>query len=155
MTWWHSHPDAADLVRQHWKDAELLLFAQRQPCIQVRQAELNRINRVMRALAPSDLCVWAKRRTPLKSWLAAVLVCPGDDLADLAAVVIDLGLDASRFHFYLAKGAKASQLAAWAAAGLPLDAVDEGITDWAALHKRLGLDFNVRIVEDFMEGEGA
>ncbi|MHB1260741.1 MAG: hypothetical protein ACYC2H_03400 [Thermoplasmatota archaeon] len=151
MTWWHTHPDAAAIVRAHWKEAELLVFAQRQPCIALRQDELARIDRVMLAVDAQGLRGWAKRSKPRKSWLAAVLVCPGDDTADLAAVVQDLGLDATRFHFYLHKDAKVGALAAWAQAGLPLDAVDEDITDWALLHRRLGLDFNIQVVGDFIE----
>ncbi|MEA3135969.1 MAG: hypothetical protein QOC71_250 [Thermoplasmata archaeon] len=151
MTWWHAHPDASALVRSHWREAELLLFAQRQPCIAIRQDELAKIDRVMHAVEPDDLRAWAKRSKPRRSWLAAVLLCPGDETAGLAAVVKDLGLDAERFHFYLHEDAKVNVLSGWANAGLPLDAVDEGIADWGALHKRLGLDFNVQIVEDFAD----
>lgn len=151
MTWWHAHPDAAAIVRAHWRKAELLLIAQRQPCIAIRQDELARIDRVMHAVDPEDLRAWAKRSKPRKSWFAAVLLCPGDETVGLAAVVQDLDLDARRFHFYLHKDARIGVLAGWAEAGLSLHAVDEGITDWAHLHKRLGLDFNVRIVNDVIE----
>ena len=59
-----------------------------------------------------------------------------------------LGLDSARFHFYLHKQASIDALAGWAEAGFSLDAVDDGIRDWATLHKLLGIDFNVQIVND-------
>jgi hypothetical protein len=153
MTWWHTHPDAAAIVRKHWREAELLVIAQRQPCIGIRRDELAKIDRVVLAVGLQELRAWVKRSKPRKSWLVAVLLCRGDDTAELAAIVKDLGLDATRFHFYLHKDAKVGTLAGWADAGLSLDAVDEGITGWVMLHKILGIDFNVQIVNDAIQTE--
>ncbi len=148
MTWWHLHPDAAAIVRANWKEAELLILAQRQPCLQIRQDELAKINRVMRAADVDGLRAWAKHKPRRRGWFAAVLVCPEDETAGLAAVVKEMDLDPKRFHFYLHEDAKVTSLAGWAKAGLGLDAVDEGIKDWATLHKLLGIDFNVQVVND-------
>lgn len=147
MTWWHDHPDASTLAKRHWKEAQLLLIAKRQPCIKIRDDELSNIDRVMRAAIPEDLQKW---KLP-KSWFVAVLICKGDDTEDLAQTVQRLGLDAQRFHFYLHADASVAALKAWADAGLPLDRVDDGVKDWATLHKLLGIDFNVQIVDDFID----
>ncbi len=149
MTWWHTHPDAAAIVREHWEEAELLLVAHREPCITIRDAELSNIRRVTRAIDAPGLRAWAEGNKDRTSWMAAVLVCADDDTAELATAVQDLGLDASRFHFYLHDDASVEALRDWADAGLALEAVETGISDWKRLHKLLGIDFNVRIVDDF------
>jgi hypothetical protein len=147
MTWWHAHPDAAEIARRNWKDAELFLIAEREPCLKIRLDELENIERVIVKGAVEELRSW----DPRKSWLVAVLLCPGDSTDVLARIVDEEGLEPSRFHFYLAKGTPRSTLKGWAGAGLPLDAVDEDIEDWKALHKLLGIDFNVQIVNDALD----
>lgn len=151
MTWWHSRPDAVAVIRKHWTEAELLLLAERQPCIKIRQDELAKIDRVLTAMTPDGSREWTGRAHPHKSWFAAAIICAGDETARLAAAVKELHLDPARFHFYLHKDAGAEALKGWTEAGFGLDAVDEGIRDWATLYKRLGMDFNVQIVNDFAD----
>lgn len=144
MTWWHEHPEAAKIASKNWGKSDLLVYAQREPCIKVQRDELANINRVVVALGPGQL----RNFRPRHSWMAAILICKGDNTEELADIVQDGGHDPARFHFYLHKDADRSALKAWAAAGLPLDRVDEGIKDWKSLHKLLGIDFNVQVVDD-------
>lgn len=124
-------------------------MAERESCIQVRDDEFSNIRRAARVLDIAQLRTWAGRKTRFLSWKAAVILCPDDKTEELAAAVIELGLDADRFHFYLHEDADLRVMAGWAAAGLPLDDVDTGISDRVTLHKLLGIDFNVRTVTDF------
>ncbi len=144
MTWWHDHPDAAKLASDNWPHAELLLYAQRQPCIRIRNDELERINRVIRITDEDDLHGWSAPRC----WMAAVILCKGDNIQALVGAVKDTGLDDSRFHFYLHADCPLQVMQPWAEAGFSLDHVDTGIKDWKSLHKLLGIDFNVQIVND-------
>lgn len=151
MSWWHPHPDAARVVRAYWKESELLIIAHQPPCVRIRDEELASIDRIARAADASDLRAWARHRR--RSWMAAVLVCEGDDLRPLAKAVVDLHLDPGRFHFYVHQDAPVETLRDWAETGLPLDHVDTGVKDWRGLHKLLGVDFNVRIVDDFLSSK--
>ncbi|MEA3190608.1 MAG: hypothetical protein QOD77_1190 [Thermoplasmata archaeon] len=144
MTWWHSHPNAAEIVRKHWRQAELCIVALQEPCIAIGNDELRNIERVIRVAGVDDLRRW----TPRKSWFVAVMLCPGDQTEALGATVLELGLDPRRFHFYLHAATPVSSLAGWAALGLPLDAVDQDVSDWKELHKLLGVHFNIQIVDD-------
>lgn len=148
---WHQHPDATDVVREHWHEAECFLVAARPTCIDIRDDEVGAIDRLLHGGSPDDLDAWIRPA----SWFVAVLLCPGDDTAALVRATERLGLDARRFHFYLHAEASFDALRAWADAGLPLDRVDDAgpggtpITDWKALHRLLGLHFNVQILADF------
>ena len=148
MTWWHPHPDAARIVRDHWKEADLVVMAHQPPCIKIRDDELANLDRVATAANHEQLRGWAPGRR--RSWMVAVLVCKGDDLRPLAEAVRDLRLEANRFHFYMHKDASLQILRPWVQQGLALDHVDTDVQDWKGLHKFLGIDFNVRIVEDFL-----
>ena len=148
---WHSHPDAATVVRDHWRNREVYLVAQREPCVTIRDDEVANIDRLLSGGMPEDLDAWARPA----SWFIAVVLCPGDDTQAITAYVREHGLDASRVHFYLHPDTRLSVLSAWAEAGLPLDRVDTAgrsgrpIGDWQSLHPLLGLHLNNRILADF------
>lgn len=151
---WHAHPHAGRIVRENWHRAQAFILAQREPCIGIRDEELRSIsdNRLLAGGLPQDLDGWERP----ESWFIAVVVCPGDDTVAIARHVVANRLEPRRVHFYLHADASPSALVAWRDAGLPLDRVNERtqdgrpITDWASLHKLLGLHFNLQILEDFL-----
>lgn len=148
---WHHHPDASAIVRRHWKDAQAFLVAQREPCIRIRDGEVQNVDRLLIGGFPEDLQHWQR---PASSFIAVIL-CPGDDTQALAEHVQAHDLDPSRIHFYLHPDTPIQAMQAWAEGGLPLDRIDdEGIggkplDDWKTLHKLLGLHFNMQILHDF------
>lgn len=154
---WHDHPRASHIVRRHWRRSQAFILALRRPCIEIRDEELLHVggNRLLAGGTLEDLAAW---RRPA-SWFIAVVVCAGDDTDGIADHVNRHGLDPSRVHFYLHEEASPQALAAWHAAGLPLERVSDStqggkpITDWASLHKVLGLHFNNQIVQDFLEAQ--
>jgi hypothetical protein len=145
---WHAHPDATRIVREHWSEAECFVVAHERPCIEIRDEEV--ANRYVHGGFPKDLAAWNRPRI----WFVAVVVCPDDDLTDLARFVADEQWDPTRFHFYLHRDAPVAVLRPWAEAGLPLDRVDtEGrggapMVSWGALNALLGLHFNLQILAD-------
>ena len=148
MSWWHPHPDAARIVRDHWRHADLVIVAHQPPCIKIRDDELANLDRLVMAANPEQLLAWAPGRR--HSWMVAVLVCKGDDLQPLADAVRELRLEPDRFHFYLHEDASLETLRPWIHGGFSFDHIDTDVKDWKGLHKLLGIDFNVRIVEDFL-----
>ena len=154
---WHEHPNASQIVRDHWHEAECFIIAQRDPCIQIRDDEAGNLDRYVHGGFPDDLQAWNKPRI----WFVAVVVCPGDDLDDLTRFVLDQRWDAARFHFYLHPNTSVEVLRPWADAGLPLDRVDaEGkkgapLDSSGALNAVMGLHFNLQILRDALEGDAS
>lgn len=141
-------PDWHEVVVDHWRQTTGFLLALRQPCLRIRDDELDAIrkNRVLVALDPAGLEAW----TPPASWLLAVLLCPGDDARPVVDWVRRCGADPDRVKFYARKGVDAFQaLASWDAAGLPDPVVEEGFTTWRDLHKAFGRDLAIRILQDW------
>lgn len=151
---WHWHTEASQIVRRNWPQSQAFLLAQREPCITIRDDEIAHANRWLVGGMPQDLDAWS----PPASWMIAVIVCQGDDTQELTRYVVSRGIDPERVHFYLHASASKDALAAWAEAGLPLDHVEDEnqkgkpITDWASLHPILGLDLNLHVLNDFLEG---
>lgn len=103
-------------------------------------------NRVLVGLRPEDLAGWDAEG----SWLMAVLLCPGDSSAAIAAWARRHKADPDRIHFYAHKGTDPFEaLAAWHRSGLPPPIVTEGITSWKEFHRRFGRDLTVRILQDW------
>lgn len=151
---WHAHPNASAIVRKHWHEAECFIIAQSDPCIQIRDDETGNLDRYVHGGFPDDLEAWTRPAI----WFVAVVVCPGDDLAELTHYVVENDWDASRFHFYLHPDTSWTTLQPWADAGLPLDRVDTKgkngapLTSSGALNAAMGLHFNLQILHDVLAG---
>jgi len=141
-----SAPDFAAVVAKNWRKTTGYIVAAREPCIAIGRDE---VRNVERRLVLVDLGRVSRLR-PRGSWFMAVVVCPGDDLEDLARWA--RGVEAERVHFYLHADASPQQLAPWRDAGLPLDRVSGGFRSWRALHKVLGWDLNVQVYDDHPPG---
>ena len=140
-------PNWHDVVARNWRKTKAYLLALGEPCVTIRDEELQAIkdNRVLVGLNASALTRWR----PAGSWMLAVVLCPGDDIAPLLAWRDRHGLDPARIRFYTHVDTKIwDVLRPWHEAGLPSPVVDTDIRDWRALHERFGLDLSVRILED-------
>lgn len=141
------YPDWHAVVAAHWRDTVGFLYASQPGCIEIRDDELRKVrgNRVLVGVTPADLTRWK----PTASWMMGVVLCPGDDVAELVAWAIKNGA-AERIRFYAyPKCDPFAVLQPWADAGLPNPAVDIDIGDWKRLHRRFGRDLAVQILQDW------
>jgi hypothetical protein len=135
-------PDFASVVAKHWKETTAYIVTGREPCVSIGRDEVLHVERRLVPVAWDEVA----RLRPGRSWLMAVILCPGDDVEGLARWAASK--DATRVHFYLHARAHLKQLAPWRDAGLPLDHVDDGVRSWGALHKVLGWDLNMQVYDD-------
>lgn len=141
-----------EVVREHWRETTAFLLAESDPCIEIRDAELEAIegNRVLRGGSFADLEAWE----PPASWMLAVLLCPGDSTQRLASWAAKHAIEAERVHFYLHPDTSWEALRGWHEAGLPTDRVDDDIDSWERLHRLFGLALSERIVRDHAQARG-
>lgn len=138
---WHA------TVRAHWPKTTGFLLAFRQPCIAIRDQEIQAASgRVLVAGGIEDLEEWR----PPKSWILGVLICPGDDVGPVAQWIQARKADASRVWFYLQPDVEVSVLEPWEQAGHPADQYDSA-ADWKQLHKRFGLALNDQVYADWKD----
>lgn len=133
-----------DVVKAHWRQTKGYVLAGRQPCIQIRDDEVKRINRVLVATHPDDL---ASLKLP-KSWVMAVLLCPGDTTNDLAAWARQHRIQTSRVWFFLHPRTDPEALRPWRDAGYRTDQADV-VATWKDLHPLFGLALNDQVYSDF------
>ena len=138
---WHAIVDA------NWRHTTAYLLALGEPCITIRNNELQAVkaNRVLIGMSGANLEGW----TPPKSWFMAVILCAGDDMQPLIDWATKHGVDESRIHFYVNQesdlGAFMTQ---WHEAGFETDGADSSITTWKELHHLFGLHLSNRILMD-------
>lgn len=136
--------DWTSVVRKEWRHLTAYIVSSRHPsCVRMAQDEVRFIDRRMTHAHLDQIL----SLSPGPHWFMAVIVCPGDDLSQLASWAI--GREAERVHFYLHKESKPVQLTPWRDAGLPLSRISTGWTTWGPLHKELGLDLNDQVYGDF------
>lgn len=138
-------PAFRDVVAAHHRDSDAVLVAAREPCVTIAEEERDHVSgRSFRVVTFEDLPGLKVR----KSWIMAVLLCPGDDAGPVAAWVRSGGRDPRRVLFYLHPRTDArAALRPWHEAGLHAYAVWT-VPNWKALHKHLGAHWNVRIYDD-------
>lgn len=142
-------PGWYEIVRQNWQKTTAHLLADTEPCIKIRDDELEAIeeNRVLVGLSFEALDAWV----PSGSWMLAILLCPGDDLTRLISWAGEHEIDPSRVHFYLHPDTPWQILEPWRKAGYPTDRVDDDIDSWERLHRLFGLALSERIVKDWSD----
>lgn len=139
-----SNPRA--VIHPHRMDTVGFLLATSPPCARLLDEEVRRVRRTLVALPPGG--------TPPKplprSWLLAVLVCPGDNLAGIAPWVRSLPLrERERVWLYLHPDTDPiAALAPWYAAGLE-DPVVSLAHDFKTFHKSFGARLNLQTYTDF------
>lgn len=137
------------MLRQNWEKTTAFLLAGSDPCITIRDEELEVIqgNRVLVGLSFDDLRTWE----PSGSWMLAVLLCPGDTTERLATWAAKRDIDTGRVHFYLHPETSWGALETWHEAGYPTDQVDDDIDSWERLHRLFGLDLSEQIYKDWRD----
>lgn len=139
-------PDYAATVREHHPDAEGWLVASREPCITIRGREVQHVDRVLRPTGPTGL---PDPGDLPRSWMLAVLLCPGDDTALVAAWASSIPAgERDRVRFYHHPDVDLTgAFEAWYAAGLADPRTFE-IQDFKTFHKQFGRHFNDQVYRD-------
>lgn len=134
-----------DTIRPHLHECIGFLFASSGACLEIRDSEVERIDRVFLTLGPADL----EDLRPPRSWLMAVVLCPGDDTVAVARWATGLsGDDVDRVRFYHLPGVDlVGALEAWYGASLP-DPRTADVEDWASFHREFGWDHSNQVYED-------
>lgn len=143
--------DFSEVVRENWERTTAFLLAGSEPCVEIRDDELEAIqgNRVLVGRSFEDLEAW----DPSGSWILAVILCPDDSTQRLADWALERGIDAHRVHFYLHPRTSWDALEPWNEAGFPTERVDDDVDSWQRLHRLFGLALSERIYQDWAETE--
>lgn len=138
-----------DIVHPHRLDTVGILVASREPCIRIAVQEmLNQSGRRFLRMTPEAL----PPQMP-GSWAMAVVLCRGDDTAELSAWTARHPRSVSRLHFYIHAGADPRLvLRDWQEAGLPLGSTWD-IASWRDLAKHFGARMNMQCHDDFCAAE--
>lgn len=133
------------VVRAHAAKTRGFILAERHPCLDIRDREVERIHR---DLQPAFAATLGDLDLP-DSWMLAVILCPGDDTAGVAAWAQRLpARQVDRIRFYAhPKADLAEVLAGWVKARLPPPRVDEA-GDWKEFHRQFGLHLNDLAYQD-------
>ena len=126
-------------------------MATAKPCAKIRDEEIRRIgtNRQYVALTPKGL---ATQQLP-PSWAAAIILCPGDNIDDVARWAAGLSApDRLRIQFYaIGKLNVANVMERWAELGLGKHFVLP-VTSFREFHPDFGLFTSLWTYEDVMTG---
>ncbi len=135
-----------DVVVNHHRESDAVLIASHEPCITIANDERRKVaGRSFRVIRAEDL----DAVTLQGSWILAVVLCPGDDLASLIRWVAEGDRDPRRILFYLHTTTDArAAFGEWHRAGLPIHSTWV-VRDWVELHKHFGNAWNLRVFDDF------
>ena len=139
--------DFVAVVRTNQSRTVGWVVASREPCLTVREDEALLIDRAFKPLRPKHL---HQVKFP-SSWYVGVLLCPGDDVAEVATWFAGLpDADRARVRFYCHPDCDlATAFAAWVKLGLPPPVtVELPSMTFAAFHKRFGRDHAWRVYLD-------
>lgn len=142
--------DYVRIVRAHANKTRGFILADRHPCLDIRNRE---VERVRRDLKPAIAATLNDLQLP-PSWLLAIILCPADDTVDVAKWAQRLpARDVDRIRFYShASVGLTEALAAWVKRGLPPPRVDD-VGDWKEFHRRFGLHLNDMAYRDAGRGD--
>ncbi|MFO1533693.1 MAG: hypothetical protein ABR562_08400 [Thermoplasmatota archaeon] len=126
--------DYRSVVHPLRMETRVFLVASTHPCIRIRDEAAKPTGRDYRTVDAGELAAL----DPPRQWVLAVLLCPGDDAAEVVAWLGAHGGDPDRVLFILHPGTDAvAALRPWYAAGFP-DAVAIEAAAWGQLAKPLG-----------------
>lgn len=139
---WH------ETVRKHHKRTVGYVLARSEPCLATRDLEVSDeyiYGRDFQALGPGDL----DGLDLPESWFLGVLVCPGDDLSEVAAWAVQLEeRDVDRIRFYVHDDADlVPAFKPWYAQGL-VSPKTEPLVLGPRFHKTYGKDHGNQVVRD-------
>jgi hypothetical protein len=140
-----------DVVHPHRFETLAVLVADREPCLALAHEDASRqTGRAFQVLEPAGLPSF---RFPA-SWAMAVILCPGNDTADVARWATRAGAHPGRVSFFHHPDTDVRKaLAAWDAAGLPvLNAWPAA--RWSDLSRLFGAHLNSVAHDDFCPEDG-
>lgn len=139
-------PDWTETVRANHSDAVAWVVAESEPCLNVRDQEVERIDRVLRA---ADLASLPESGDLPDSWLLAYILCPGDEVDTLLDWVETLEpTDRERVQIYHHPEADLVDLLdAWFERGFP-ELISYEVSDFREFHKVFGWEFNDQVYRD-------
>jgi len=128
-----------DVVHPHRLDTLCIIVADRQPCLALASEDaLKQTGRRFRVLSQAELAAFE----PPASWAMGVILCPGDDTANVARWFARHRAHPGRvsFHYHPTVDLQAA-LGAWAEAGHPIHSAWPA-TKWGDLSSKLGAHLN-------------
>lgn len=140
--------DEVALIRAHRFDTTGYILADAPGCLSIQAEEVHRVRG--RRLVPLRSKALPPRAQLPKSWIMAVVLCPGDATAALAAWARALPLaDLGRIRFYEVEGVDAGPAyAGWIQGGLPALVLRFPVRDTPEFIRLFGRHLNQRIVRD-------
>jgi hypothetical protein len=139
-------PNPRDVIHPHRLETVGFLLATRPPCTRIVVDEVRNVKRTLKALGPGDI-----PPSPLpRSWVLALLVCPGDTLEGIATWVRRLpARDRERVYLFFHPDVdRVAALASWYEAGLD-DPIVSLAHDFRSFHKSFGARMNLQTYLDF------
>lgn len=135
-----------DVIHPHRLDTVGYLLATSGPCLRIVADEVRHVKRTLSALAPGSTPPSSRP----KSWVLAILVCPGDTLQGIAPWVRGLAArDRERVYLYFHPETDiVAALAPWYASGLD-DPITSLAHDFKSFHKSFGARMNLQTYLDF------
>ncbi|HEX9816195.1 MAG TPA: hypothetical protein VGB18_04380 [Candidatus Thermoplasmatota archaeon] len=142
--------DRVNVVRAHRFDTTAYVVANQPNCLRLAKTESEKLTgRRLRLLGPAELA----QVTPVGSWCAAIIVCPGDGLETVASWASRLeAKDRGRVWFYLSAGLDPARLLKpWHDAGLG-DPLWTGFQDFLDFNQVFANDLTEQIFQDHQHG---
>lgn len=137
-------PAAKEIIRRHWRATTASVLASEPPCLGLRDQAVLPKGRRCDAKEMRDLAALR----PGKSWVMAIILCPGDNLQQVAAWAVRHRADGDRFILFHVAGVDLRQaLAPWRKAGFGLPLLVE-VETWLDMAGVLGSHINNVILRD-------
>ncbi len=135
-----------DVIHPHRFETAGYLLATSAPCTRIVADEVRIVKRTLYALTSGHAPPVSRPR----SWVLAILVCPGDTLAGIAPWVRRLASrDRERVYVYFHPDTdQVAALAPWYKAGLD-DPITSLAQDFRSFHKSFGARMNLQTYLDF------
>lgn len=136
---------AKEIVRRHWRETTAYVLASEPPCLGLRDQTVLPKGRRYDAKALRDLATLR----PGKSWVMAIILCPGDTLQQAADWAVKHRADGERFILFHIRGVDLrGALAPWRDAGYGLPLLVE-VETWLDMAGVLGQHINNVILRDY------
>lgn len=139
-------PNPRDVIHPHRLETVGYLLATSPPCTRIVADEVRHVKRTLVALEAGNTPPASRP----KSWVLAVLVCPGDTLSPIAPWVRGLPpKDRDRVYvFFHPEADRVAALGPWYEAGLD-DPITSLAHDYRSFHKSFGARMNLQTYLDF------
>lgn len=138
--------DWTQTVRENHRDAKAWVAASSEPCLSVRDDEVDQVDRI---LSGADFGNLPSEDERPDIWVVAVIVCPGDDLEPViewAKTLDDEDIDRVQFYYHSDVNVE-TVTTPWTDAGFP-DPFTYEVEDFTTFHDQFGWEFNDQVYRD-------